>query len=208
MEKWREMLVSGEPGEIEARLRRHDGVFRRFLIRAEPLRDETGKIVRWYGTSTDIEERKQAEEELRHDEMELRQITDAIAQFITVLAPDGTALYANQSVLDFSGRSLEEVMAPDFRTRFFHPEDVERLRDERQLALSRGVPFENEQRARRKDGEYRWILIQYKPLKDENGQILRWYATGTDVHDRKQLEEPSAKRKPCLARRDRPRVDV
>jgi formate hydrogenlyase transcriptional activator len=106
-----------------------------------------------------------------------------------VLAPDGTALYANRSLLEFSGLTMEAVMAPDFRTRFFHPEDVERLRDERQLALTRGIPFENEQRALRKDGQYRWFLIQYRPVRDEDGQILRWYATGTDIHDRKQVEE-------------------
>lgn len=189
MERWREMLALGEPGEIEARLRRHDGVFRWFLIQAEPLRDQNGQIIRWYGTSTDIEERKRAAERLRQEESELRQITDAIAQIITVLAPDGTGLYANRSVLEFSGLTMEAVLAPDFRTRFFHPEDVERLRDERQLALARGIPFENEQRARRKDGEYRWFLVQYRPVKGENGRILRWYATGTDIHDRKQQEE-------------------
>ena len=141
------------------------------------------------GTNTDIEDRKRVEEKLRQEEMELQQITDAIAQTIMVLEPDGTAIYANQSMLDFSGLTLEAVMAADFRTRFFHPEDVERLRDERQQALSKGVPFENEQRARRKDGEYRWFLIHYKPLRNEQGEILRWYATGTDIEDRKQAEE-------------------
>jgi len=189
METWRELLVSGESGEIEARLRRHDGVFRWFLIRVEPFRDEIGKIIRWYGTSTDIEERKQAEEKLRQEEMELRQIIDAIAQTVTVLDPDGTALYGNRSLLEFSGLTVEAVMAPGFRARFFHPEDVERLREERQLSLARGLPFENEQRARRKDGEYRWFLVQFRPVKDEDGKVLRWYATGTDIHDRKQVEE-------------------
>lgn len=189
METWRELLVSGEPGEIEARLRRHDGVFRWFLIRVEPFRDETGKIIRWYGTSTDIEERKQADEKLRQEEMELRQIIDAIAQTVTVLDPDGTALYGNRSLLEFSGLTMEAVVAPGFRKRFFHPEDVERLRDERQLALARGLPFENEQRALRNDGEYRWFLVQFRPVKDEDGRVLRWYATGTDIHDRKQIEE-------------------
>jgi formate hydrogenlyase transcriptional activator len=80
-------------------------------------------------------------------------------------------------------------MADDFRARVFHPEDVERLRDERRAALALGVPFENEQRARRKDGVYRWLLIQYKPLLDERGEVIRWYATGTDIEDRKQTEE-------------------
>ena len=96
------------------------------------------------GTNTDIEDLKRVEEKLRQEEMELRQITDAIEQTIMVLEPDGTAIYANQSMLDFSGLTMEAVMAADFRTRFFHPEDVERLRDERQQALSKGVPFENE----------------------------------------------------------------
>src|SRR5271156_455833 len=80
MEKQRELLRSGEPGGIEARMRRHDGVFRWFLIRFEPFRDETGKIAVWYGVSTDIEDLKQTEEKLREDERELRQITDAIPQ--------------------------------------------------------------------------------------------------------------------------------
>ena len=84
MEKLRAILLSGEPGGAEARMRRFDGVYRWFLIRAEPLRDETGKVVRWYGISTDIEDRKQAEQKLRQDERELRRITDAIAQMIAV----------------------------------------------------------------------------------------------------------------------------
>src|SRR5262249_16384142 len=59
MKRWQEMLVTREPGEIEARIRRHDGIYRWFLIRAEPFLEE-GKLVRWYGTSTDIDERKSA----------------------------------------------------------------------------------------------------------------------------------------------------
>ena len=189
MDRSFKFIASEEPGEVEARMRRFDGEYRWFLFRAEPLRDEHGNVVNWYGTNTDIEDRKRAEEKLRQDEMELRQITDAITQTIMVLAPDGTGLYANQSMLDFSGLTMREVMAADFRTRFFHPEDVERLRDERRQAISRGVPFENEQRARRRDGQYRWFLIHYKPLRNEQGQIIRWYATGTDIEDRKQAEE-------------------
>jgi PAS domain S-box-containing protein len=186
---WFRFVASGQPGEVEARLRRSDGEYRWFLFRAEPLRDEHGNVINWYGTNTDIEDRKRAEEKLRQDEMELRQITDAIPQTIMVLDPDGTAVYANQSMLDFSGLTMEAVKAADFRTRFFHPEDVERLRDERRQALSIGAPFQNEQRARRNDGQYRWWLIQYKPLRNEQGQIIRWYATGTDIEDPKQAEE-------------------
>ena len=81
------------------------------------------------------------------------------------------------------------MIASDFRARIFHPEDLERLRDEREAALLRGLPFEIEQRALRKDGRYRWFLIQYNPLPDEQGRIIRWYATGTDIDDRKRNEE-------------------
>jgi formate hydrogenlyase transcriptional activator len=188
MDKWRQLLVSGEPGEIEARLRRHDGVYRWFLIRVEPFRDESGKLVRWYGTSTDIDTLKQTEEKLREEERELRQITDAIPQTIVVLDPTGAPIYANQATLDYTGMTAKDVVAPNFRERIFHPDDLERFRDERTAALTRGLPFEAEQRARRKDGQYRWFLIRYNPLLDERGNVIRWYATGTDIEHRKQAE--------------------
>jgi formate hydrogenlyase transcriptional activator len=130
-----------------------------------------------------------ATEELKKSEAELRMMVDAIPQSITVLRPDGRNIYANQSLIEYTGLTREEVMAEDFRARVFHPEDVERLREERQQALARGVPFQNEQRARRKDGQYRWLLIQYNPLRDERGEVIRWYATGTDIEDRKRAEE-------------------
>jgi formate hydrogenlyase transcriptional activator len=154
-----------------------------------PMFDERGNLAQWYGTNTDIEDLKRAEARLRQDEHELRQITDAIPQTIVVLSPDGTVLYANRSVLEYSGYTMEEVLVPSFRARFFHPEDLARLQDERREGLARGAPFECEQRARRKDGQYRWFLIRYHPLRDEQGRILRWYATGTDIDDRKRAEE-------------------
>src|SRR5882724_1851893 len=137
----------------------------------------------------EITERRRAEEKLRQDEQELRRIIDAIPQTIVVLGPDGRNLYANQAMLAYTGLTLDEVMAADFRARVYHADDVARRHDERQEALARGLPFANEQRARRHDGQYRWRLIQYNPLRDDQGQILRWYATGTDIDERKQAEE-------------------
>jgi formate hydrogenlyase transcriptional activator len=189
LDEWRTLVASGEGGEIEARLRRHDGAYRWFLIRVEPLQDESGEMVRWYGTNTDIEDRKRAEEKLRQDERELRRITDAIPQTIVVQGPDGSPIYANQAVLDYTGLTMEDVINTDFRAQIFHPEDMERLRDERRAALERGLPFEIEQRTRRKDCQYRWFLIRYNPFRDEQGRIIRWYATGTDIDDRKRAED-------------------
>jgi formate hydrogenlyase transcriptional activator len=189
LNRWRETLVSGEPGEIEARLRRHDGVFRWFLVRAEPLRDERGKVVKWYVTSTDIEDRKQAEEKLRQDERELRQITDLIAQLIVVHDPKGRSIYANQAVLDYTGLTIDDVMRRDFRAQNIHPEDLERVKDEQHAGFLHNLPFEIESRARRKDGQYRWFLIRYQPYCDEQGRVARWYSTGTDIEDLRRAED-------------------
>ena len=134
-------------------------------------------------------EQKHAEDKLRQDERELRQITDAIAQLISVLGPDGNLLYVNRLVLDYSGLSVEDIMADDFRARLFHPDDLERVKTERRHGLEHRAPFELEVRIRRKDGQYRWFLIRYNPLWDEQGRIIRWYGTGTDIDDRKRAED-------------------
>jgi formate hydrogenlyase transcriptional activator len=188
-EQWAEIVASGKGGEFEGRLRRRDGVFRWFLARFEPVRDDAGGIVRWYGTSTDIDALKQAEAKLREDERALRRITDAIPQTIVVQDPDGIPVYANQAVLDYTGLTMADVLASDFRARIFHPEDLKYVREQRQAALARGLPFEIEQRALRKDGQYRWFLIRYNPFRDEQGRLVSWYATGTDIDDRKRAED-------------------
>jgi PAS domain S-box-containing protein len=360
---WRSVLASGKPGEIEARLRRFDGVYRWFIFRATPSFDNDGNVVKWFGTNTDIEDRKRAEsllagenlvlemtakgnslesilealcrvveqtasgclcsvilidptsskieqaiapslprsyndwfpglpmdreggpcaeaalrksqvivsdvasdaqwdkfgwrtvalahglkacwsttilasnglvlgtfaiywreprspseqdqkiigqvthlaavgierkrneaaltrafEEIAKSEAELRTIIDAIPQLIIAIGPDGKFLSANHAVLEYTGLTEDEVQSEKFDD-IFHPEDSERLREERDAALSRGVPFEYERRVRRKDGQYCWLLVQYNPLRDERGQVIRWYATGTDINERKQAEE-------------------
>jgi formate hydrogenlyase transcriptional activator len=189
LEKCRKLFSGNGPAESEIRLRRHDGIYRWFLIRVEPDRDETGRIIRWYGTSTDIEALKQTEERLTEDERELRRITDAIPQTIVVQDPAGTSLYANRATLDYTGLTMEDVAKPGFRERIFHLDDFQRLAEYRRAALARGVPFQLEQRALGKDGQYRWFLIHYNPFRDEQGRVVRWYATGTDINDRKTNEE-------------------
>ena len=141
------------------------------------------------GVVTDVTAAKQVEERTRQDEQELRRITDAIPQMIIVYSPEGRAVYLNWGALDYMGLSLEEVRAESFRDRVIHPDDVERVRNVRQNGLLKGVPFETEQRVLGKDGKYRWFLIRYNPLNDEQGRIIRWYATATDIDDRKVAEQ-------------------
>jgi len=133
-------------------------------------------------------ERERSRSALTKSEAELRTIIDAIPQLIIAVGADGTFLYANQAVRDYTGLTKEEVRSRGFR-KVFHPEGSERLRSERDAALSRGVPFDYERRVRRRDGQYRWLLVHYNPLRDEVGDVIRWYATATDIEDRKQAEE-------------------
>jgi PAS domain S-box-containing protein len=130
--------------------------------------------------------------EIAKSEAELRTIIDAIPQLIIAIGADGNFLYANQAVLEYTGLTKEEARSESF-VKVFHPEDSERLRDERDAAISRRIPFEYERRVRRRDGQYRWFLTQYNPLLDERGEVIRWYATGTDIDDRKQAEERTRK---------------
>jgi PAS domain S-box-containing protein len=141
------------------------------------------------GVVTDLTMAKQAEGRRRQDEQELRRITDAIPQLIIVYSPEGRAVHLNRGTLDYMGLSLEEVQAESFRDRVIHPDDVERFRNVRQNGILKGFSFETEQRVLGKDGKYRWFLSRYNPLKDEQGRTIRWYATATDIDDRKVAEQ-------------------
>src|SRR2546430_1841738 len=187
--EWLALVEARKPGELETRIRRHDGEYRWFLIRIVPQLDAEGNVVRWFGSNTDIEDRKRAEKKLLEEERELRRITDAIPQTIVVLDEKGHPLYANQAMLDYTGLTMEDVVSSDFRARTYHPEDLERVREERKAGLARGLPFEIELRVLRKDGQYHWLLLRYNPLRDEEERLVRWYATGTDIDDRKLAED-------------------
>ena len=195
IDAWRRVMETREPFDLENRSRRADGVYRWFHTRGRPQRDAEGRIVRWYNLVTDIDDRKRAEgelekafDEIAKSEAELRTIIDAIPQLIVALRADGQFLSANQALLEYTGLKKEDLGSERFRE-VFHPEDSERLRDVRAAAISRGIPFEYERRVRRRDGQYRWLLVQYNPVRDERGTVIRWYATGTDIDDRKQAEE-------------------
>ena len=203
--------------DVEYRIVRPDGTIRWIHERGVLTRDKNGTPVEVSGISTDITTAKQAqralensfqeiqlltarlerenvalkdaEAKLRQDEEELRRMTDAIPQTIVVLDPSGAPIYANQATLDYTGLAIEDVLAPGFRERIFHPDDLERTGDERKAALVHGLPFEAEQRALGKDGQYRWFLIRYNPFRNAQGQVIRWYATGTDIDDRVRTEE-------------------
>jgi len=184
---WRTSVVSGEPFLYEARVRRADGQYRWMLHQKVAVRDEQENIVKWYGTSIDIDDRRRAEEAIREAETELRQILDLAPQNIVVYGPNGERLYANRVSLDYLGFSLEEWQQSPGR--YIHPDDNGRLDVVFGHAVARGSAEELELRVRKRDGTYRWFLARFNPLRDEQGQITRWYVAGTDIEDRKQAED-------------------
>jgi PAS domain S-box-containing protein len=150
-------------------------------------------------TNSLAHDRQTAAESLQSNERNLSLITTVIPTLIHVVRSDGSVLYVNQAVLSYTGLTLEDVRKEDYRARFFHPEDVERLREEHGEALTRAVPFENEQRVLGKDGKYRWFLVRYNPLLDEQGSIDRWHLAAFDIEDRKRAEEDLRRSEAFLA---------
>ena len=154
-----------------------------------PMRDESGALLGWYGTNTDIDDLKQAQMNLRQDERELRQIADATQLPIIVFSAEGRLLYANRFSLTYGGLSLEDFQRDGWRERIYHPDDIEAFADARREGLARSAAFESEVRIRRAaDGTYRWFLIRYNPILDDDGNVTRWYATGADIDDLKRAE--------------------
>ena len=186
---WRAAVSSGDQVFHESRVRRHDGVFRWFLHRIGPCRNKDGLIVKWCGSSIDIDDRKRAEEQVERDREELRQIIELIPQHIFVLSSNADPVYWNSVALEYTGRTLEESLSKEILQSLIHPDDLEQMVAARDEKLPDGVAFEQEVRVRRRDGEYRWFLVRYNPIRDHHGQIIHWYGTGTDIEERKQAEE-------------------
>jgi formate hydrogenlyase transcriptional activator len=198
VEKWRASVLSGEPFLAESRVRRSDGEYRWFMHHKEPLRNELGQTIKWYGSSIDIQERKTAEENIRQQETQHRQILDLAPQQIGVFGPDGSPLYVNQVGLEYFGTTVWRTDAdqpegsnpwPGSRLDLVHPEDREHFVSERKKGFLDGRPFEQEARLLRHDGQFRCFLIRFAPIRDEQGEITRWCGIGTDIEDRKRAEE-------------------
>jgi PAS domain S-box-containing protein len=174
--------------DFEHRLLMPNGSVKHLHVSARLLTTSSGNL-EFVGAVTDVTAEKQAEEKIRQDEHELRRITDAIPHIIVVLNPDSRPIYVNRVGLEYIGLSIEEMQAENSRYRIFHPEDIERFGEVWRNALLKGVSFETERRVLGKDGKYRWYLLRYNPFRDEQGRIVRWYATGTDIEDRKVAEQ-------------------
>src|SRR5438105_7703 len=113
----------------------------------------------------------------RESEMQLRRILDLAPQLIAVLGPKRERLYVNRPALAYLGTTLDE-----WRRRVMgepgseaHPEDAERIKAVGEQAIISGSPYELEVRLRAADGSYRWFLARYNPVRDDQGEVVRWY---------------------------------
>ena len=183
LEKFKRAIASEIPYHFEQRLRRFDGEYRWFETRGGAVRDDTGRVVRWYVLLTDIEDRKRAEQALRERERSLRLAIDGIDGLVGVLAPNGELEAANRRLFEYFGRSLEELK--NWGTNdIVHPEDLPRILDLVMRGVASEIPFNFELRVRRFDGEYRWFENRHVPILDDSGRIARWYLLLTDIEDR------------------------
>jgi PAS domain S-box-containing protein len=186
VEYWRSVLASPGEREVEGRLRRFDGTYRWFLFRVCPLRDDSGKVVQWYGTCIDIEDRKRAADALRASELNFSLIVDSIPGLLCTNTAAGEVELVNKTLLNYTGKPLEELKHWSV---VVHPGDLPAITALWSHSVATGHPFDVEVRVRRADGDYRWFHCRGLPSRDVDGRIVRWYNLLTDVEDRINAEE-------------------
>ena len=198
VEKWRAALTQSESFETEARMRRADGRYRWFLIRAVPLREARGGISRWCGTNVDIEdlkraqeeisERKRAEERLLESEARFQMMADTAPVLIWMTGTDALCNYFNKPWLEFTGRSMEQEVGTGW-TGGVHPDDLQGCFDCFLPAFHARKPFRMEYRLRRADGEYRWVIESGIPRYTGDGEFTGYIGSNIDITDLKRAQQ-------------------
>jgi PAS domain S-box-containing protein len=180
---------SGQGFAMETRsLRAHDGTYRWHLNQAVVLRDGEGRVLRFVGTTTDIDDQKRAQDALRASENDLRKILEGIPGFVCTLSADGQVELPNRRLLEFFGKTLEEVNSWSTND-LVHPDDLPRVTAEITHSFTTGTLYDSELRYRRADGVYRWFQVRILPVRDTEGRLTRWYGLITDIEDRKCAED-------------------
>jgi PAS domain S-box-containing protein len=151
-------------------------------------RDAAHRPIAILETNNDITERKRAEAKAQQQEEELQLIIDTIPAFVYSMRPDGWTDFLNKGWLNYTGLTLAEAQGLGWQ-KAYHPEDLPAVMKIRTASLGTGITYEHVARIRRSDGVYRWFLTRVAPLRDENGTIVKWYGSNTDIEDRKHAED-------------------
>jgi PAS domain S-box-containing protein len=181
-------VAAGTPIEHELRCRRADGTYHWFLYRGLPLRNDEGKIVKWYGTLMNIDALKETESALQTREHQLLGIIETIPSLLWSTSPTGEITHINQRVHEYFGAPLEEFVNCGWE-RFIHPDDREETAKAFFRAMETGEPYNIINRARCADGEYRWHHTKGEPLRDPHGKIIQWYGIAINIDERKRAED-------------------
>jgi PAS domain S-box-containing protein len=168
---------------------RADGTSFPVEYRAHPLHRD-GQVVGAVVTFTDLTERRRARAALEESEAAFRAMAENVPEMIWMCTPDGLNVYFNQQWVGYTGLSLAECSGAAWSTPF-HPDDKQKARVAWKTTVESGgaVPYQIECRLRKADGSYRWFLIKGVPLRDDAGQVLKWFGTCTDIHDLKEAAE-------------------
>ena len=187
VDKLQKVLKNGTPEKIEFSWANARGktIFLEFVI--VPEYDRQGEMISLLAVGVDQTERREAEEQLRNSERNLRTTIDTIPAYVFSALPDGSFDFASQNWFDYSGLSPEEVYGWDW-TDVVHPEDRDRAVEKWRESLATGEPRENEHRVRQANGEYRWFLARNSALRDEKGNIVKWYIVLVDIENQKRTE--------------------
>src|SRR5260221_670799 len=187
---WQTSIQTGEPYEVEHRLQDGtSGAYRWFLARGVPQRNAQGMTLHWFGTCTDIEDQKRAEQQLKTSEENWRVLAETLPQLVWTTGPDNRLDYCNQRYCEYTHATFEQLQGHGWR-QFLHPEEAEGVVALRHQTLQTGEPYESECRLRNgQTGAYRWFLARGVPVRDEAGQIVKWFATCTDIDEQKRTEE-------------------
>ncbi|PLZ43197.1 PAS domain-containing protein, partial [Fischerella thermalis] len=178
--------------DVEYRVIWPNGSLRWIAAKGRCLYDRTGKAVRMMGTAQDITERKHTEEALRQSEERYRMLSEGIPEMVWTTNAQGLTDYTNQRWCEYSGLTLEETVGTGWH-KVLHPDDLPTTIQRWKQSLQTGTPYDNEQRFKRaSDGTYRWHLVRAYPLTDNQGNIIKWFGTCTDIHDQKQIEQQRA----------------
>jgi PAS domain S-box-containing protein len=196
--RWQSLVASGEPGELEARLRRFDGEYRWFQLRASPIADASGEVVGWCSIATDIEDHKRREEASAARGRRFEQIVDGLPAIIALFTPDGKIAFSNRQMLEYLDETFEQVQAKTSAYNF-HPDDRDEMLSRWAAAVQSGEPFDFEARLRRADGAFRWQWMRVFPMRNAAGRIDLWYGLSTDIDDRKWAETLLAGEKRLLS---------
>jgi PAS domain S-box-containing protein len=188
MANWRTALASGEPLEQEGRFRNVAGIYRWFLNRNIPLRDEDGSVIKWYGILFDINALKETAHALQMREQELLGIIETIPSMLWSISPTGEITYLSQRIVEYCGAPLEEILDRGWG-KSIHPDDREETLKAFAQAISSGESYSAIHRVRRADGEYRWHHSMGEPLRDPQGKIIQWYGLNVDIDERKRAED-------------------